>query len=96
MIDASCEASGHETMTDLENEILRALVNLEKAVDGMKAPGPKPDLAAHFAAIDGLAARLPRNSNPDLLHFLQKKSYQKARLLLEGAAAQAPRGACPR
>jgi len=49
-----------------------------------------------YAAIDALADKLPRDANPDLLHFLQKKSYQKARMLLEGAAAHAPRGACPR
>jgi hypothetical protein len=83
-------------MTELENDLLGALAKLEGAVARMKTPGPKPDLAGLFESIDALADKLPRDANPDLLHFLQKKSYQKARMLLEGAAAHAPRGACPR
>ena len=44
---------------------------------------PKPDLMAIFGRLDALTASLPRGTSPDLLHYLPK-SYQKARLFLQG------------
>ncbi|HMO66199.1 MAG TPA: hypothetical protein PKE47_13410 [Verrucomicrobiota bacterium] len=77
-----------------EDELLRTLEALEAAVAGLRGPGPKPDVAAHLRRVDELAAALPPDADPELRHFLVRKSYQKARLHLAGRAAE--RGACGR
>jgi len=79
---------------EIESQLLAALRELEAAVAGLKTANPKPDLAAHFARIDALADKLPKGTDGELLHFLVKKSYQKARLRLEAGAGVAERGAC--
>jgi hypothetical protein len=83
-------------MTELEKEILNALLGLDEAVANLRQPGPKPDLLAIFSRLDSLAGKLSPSADPDLRHFLHKKSYQKARELLQGSAAQSPNGSCPR
>jgi hypothetical protein len=47
-----------------------------------------------FARLDELTRALPRDTDPTLLHYLQKKSYQKARLFLEGRDAENQAGNC--
>lgn len=81
-------------MTELEGRILAALLELEQAVQHRSKAGPAPDLQAHFARIDALTAALPTGTNPTLLHYLHKKSYQKARLHLEGRDAENQVGNC--
>jgi hypothetical protein len=81
-------------MTSLEKEILTALTDLERAAEQMRTANPKPDLQALFARLDELAGELPRGTDPNLLHYLHKKSYQKARLLLEGRDKENARGRC--
>jgi len=71
-------------MTTSEQGILQALMELEKAVQSMPTADPKPNLLPLFARIDELARRLPTETDPTLLHYLQRKSYEKARLWLEG------------
>jgi len=44
-------------------------------------------LRAVSERIDNLAAALPKPIDPQLAHFLQRKSYDKALELLEGRAA---------
>jgi len=80
-------------MTESERAILQALVELDTAVQSMKA-GAKPDLQPLLARLDALARMLPRDAAPDLKHFLQRKSYEKARLWLEGRPAEIARGGC--
>lgn len=74
-------------MTALETDILNGLIELDRAVNAMASANPKPDLRPLFARLDDLARQLPRGSDPDLVHYLHKKSYQKARLLLEQRGA---------
>jgi hypothetical protein len=81
-------------MTDLEKEILSALVELEDNVKRMPTANPKPDLGALFQRLDQLALRLPPGTDKDLVHYLRRKSYQKARLFLEGRDAENTRGGC--
>ena len=81
-------------MTAVENEILNTLTELETAAQQMRTANPKPDLQALFSRLDELTGKLPRGSDPNLLHYLHKKSYQKARLLLEGRDAENARGHC--
>jgi len=82
-------------MTTTEQEILQALKDLEVAVAEMNAV-PKPNLMTHFSRIDSLAASLPTDANGELQHYLQKKSYEKARLFLEGRSAEIEKGGCLR
>jgi hypothetical protein len=81
-------------MTPPENEILIALIDLDHAVKSLRTAIPKPDLQPLFARLDRLTDQLPPNSDPNLLHYLRKKSYEKARLLLEGRDAENARGGC--
>jgi hypothetical protein len=81
-------------MTDLERNIHSALVELETSVAAMRTASSKPDLMPIFTRIEELAQQLPSSTPRDLLHYLQKKSYQKARLFLEGRNKENKRGSC--
>ena len=81
-------------MSEIEQRILQTLLELEAAVKSMVTANPKPDLQNYFKRLDELAAQLPRGSDPNLLHYLQKKSYEKARLFLQGRDAENAVGNC--
>jgi len=81
-------------MNDTERAILQALVELDSAVKSMPTAHPKPNLVPLFTRLDELTRQLPKNASPDLLHYLHKKSYEKARFWLEGRDAENPRGNC--
>ena len=81
-------------MTDTENSILKALVELDAAVRTIPTANPKPNLLPFFVRIDSMARQLPRGTDPSLLHYLQKRSYEKARLFLEGRDAENAAGSC--
>jgi hypothetical protein len=80
--------------TSLEKTLLNALVELTNAVKSLPVTDPKPNLLPIFARIDELTKQLPRDADPTLLHYLHKKSYEKARLFLEGRNAENARGDC--
>jgi hypothetical protein len=80
--------------TPLEENLLDALVELETAVKSMPTANPKPSLLPIFSHIDGLMKQLPRDADPTLLHYLHKKSYEKARLFLQGRDAENQIGNC--
>jgi len=71
-------------MTASEQNILQALTELEQAVKSIPMANPKPNLLPLFARIDELMRLLPAETDAALLHYLQRKSYEKARLWLEG------------
>ncbi len=79
-------------VTKTESQLLAALQELDAAVKTPHAAKPPPSLLPLFGRIDSLAAELPPGSDPELRHFLQRKSYEKARQRLEGA--QVRRGTC--
>ncbi len=60
----------------------------------MATARPKPDLLPLFARLDALTAQLPRQTDPTLLHYLHKKSYEKARLFLQGRESENQLGNC--
>jgi hypothetical protein len=78
----------------VEHQILAALVQLDEAVKTIATANPKPALLPLFARIDELTAQLPRATDPSLLHYLHKKSYEKARLFLQGRDAENQMGNC--
>ena len=81
-------------MTDAEQKLLEALLELEQTVAAMPTAHSKPDLRPFFSRIDELAHQLPPQIDPSLRHYLQKKSYEKARLFLQGRDADNPPGQC--
>ena len=83
-------------MTALEHDILKQLIELEATVKAMPTANPKPSLLPRFQKIEALADQLPRGTAPDLLHYLQRKSYEKARQWLEGRFAEIQQGGCLR
>jgi hypothetical protein len=80
--------------TPLEENLLNAIVELDAAVKTMPTAKPKPNLLPLFARIDELTKQLPRNADPQLLHYLHKKSYEKARLWLQDRDAENQAGNC--
>lgn len=83
-------------MTPLERQILERLVELDDKVKSMPTANPKPNLLPLFQQIEELSDQLPHSTAPDLLHYLQKKSYEKARQWLEGRYAEIQKGGCRR
>lgn len=81
-------------MTETESAILKTLVELDATVKSLPTANPKPSLLPMFARLEELTRALPKNTAPDLLHYLHKKSYEKARLWLEGRNSENARGIC--
>lgn len=78
----------------VEIELLKALTQLAETVKAMPTASPKPNLLPIFSHLDELTKQLPRNADPALLHYLHKKSYEKARLFLQGRDAENQAGNC--
>jgi hypothetical protein len=81
-------------MVLVESEILKALVELDEAVKAMPTANPKPNLLPLFTRIEDLTKQLSASTPPVLLHYLHKKSYQKARLFLEDRDEENAAGNC--
>lgn len=81
-------------VTATEQNIWQTLVELDRLVKSMPAANPKPNLMPVFTRLDELTRQLPRQTAPELLHYLNKKSYEKARLFLEGRDAENAAGNC--
>ena len=75
-------------------DLLNALVQLDAAVKALPSANPKPGLLPFFARIDELAKQLPADTDPTLLHYLHKKSYEKARCYLQGHDGENQAGNC--
>lgn len=78
----------------LENDLLAALRQLADTVAAMPKAHPKPSLLPIFARLDELTRQLPPDTDPTLAHYLHKKSYDKARLFLQGRDAENQVGNC--
>jgi len=81
-------------MNALEANLLKTLVELDNAVKSMATANPKPNLLPLFSRIEELTKQLPSGTDHDLLHYLRKKSYEKARLHLQGRDAENQPGNC--
>jgi hypothetical protein len=78
----------------LEKNLLNTLIELDDAVKSIPTVNPKPNLLPIFSRIDELTKQLPRDTDPTLLHYLHKKSYEKARLFLQDRDAENQVGNC--
>ncbi len=73
----------------MEVEIKAALIALLDAIKNSNAPS----IAAEMARLDDFAARGRMTLHPQLLHFLERRSYAKAAQFL-GGAEDIPVGLC--
>ena len=80
--------------SSVETELLEALTHLAETVKALPTANPKPSLLPIFARLDELTRQLPRQADPTLLHYLHKKSYEKARLFLQDRDAENQAGNC--
>jgi hypothetical protein len=80
--------------SSVETELLTVLTRLAETVRALPSANPKPDLLPLFARLDELARQLPPAADPTLRHYLHKKSYEKARLFLQGRDAENQVGNC--
>jgi hypothetical protein len=83
-------------MNETESALLSALAELDTKVQSMRNANPKPNLLPIFERIDSLSTRLPTSTDGQLLHYLKKRSYEKARLYLQGRDAENATGNCDR
>jgi len=81
-------------MSPTERNILQTLIELENAVKAMATTDPKPNLSPLFNRIEALTDQLPKDTDATLLHYLHRKSYEKARLWLEGRETENQAGSC--
>ena len=81
-------------MNATEQAVLDQLLELESAVAGMRTASTKPDLRPILVGLDTAVGRLPSDTAPELLHYLHKRSYEKARLFLQGRDAENAAGNC--
>lgn len=81
-------------MSATEQLILETLVELDRQVKAMPTANRKLNLLPLFNRLDELTRELPPQTSPELLHYLRKKSYEKARLFLEGRDAENAAGNC--
>lgn len=72
-------------MTEVERDILQTLQEIKRAVDSMPTANPKPNLIPLFQRLESLRKTLPTSTDPQLKHYLERQSYEKARLHLEAA-----------
>jgi len=81
-------------MTLVETQLLAALRELEDLARRLPSLNPKPSLLPLFERIEALSRSLAPDTDPQLRHFLSRKSYQKATEWLEGRGASVPKGTC--
>ncbi|HKS38488.1 MAG TPA: hypothetical protein VJW76_14945 [Verrucomicrobiae bacterium] len=81
-------------MTASEQTLLQTLIELDETVKRMPGANPKPNLLPLFTRLDELTKDLPKDTDPALLHYLHRKSYEKARLWLEDRDAENQAGSC--
>jgi hypothetical protein len=73
-------------MTENEKALHAALVELEAAAKPAPEGSTRPDLMILLARIDRLTVEMPPETDRELLHFLHRKSYEKARQWLDARA----------
>ncbi len=85
-------------VTEIEHSLLEALIELERAAASGRgsqgSPTVKTPILPILERIDRLASELPATAPGDLRHYLQRKSYEKARLFLMDRDGENARGGC--
>jgi aminodeoxyfutalosine synthase len=79
-----------------EAGLLAALTRLEQTVQARAAGDAAADVRAPLSELDRLVGALPADADPELIHYLRRRSYEKARQFLEGRVAAIEKGGCLR
>lgn len=74
-------------VTDSQQILLQALRDLRDTAARARTESPRPSLLPLLQRLDELTAALPPDTHPQLRHFLERKSYEKAIEFLEGSHA---------
>lgn len=72
----------------MERSLLATLVDMEQEVETAARTCRRPDVISRVNRLRDLTASLPPDSDPMLLHCLQRHSWEKARLTLEGRGTE--------
>lgn len=81
-------------VTPIERQILETLIELETTAAAARTAVPRPSVLPLLERLDRLGAELPADAPGDLRHYMQRKSYEKAKLFLLGRGAENAAGAC--
>lgn len=81
-------------MTETEKVILSHILELEATLVVPITAGPRPSLRPHLERLRELTHSLPPGTDPTLLHYLHKQSWEKARYFLQGREAENAAGNC--
>jgi len=73
----------------IEKELKEALVSMQEAIGNSDAPA----ISRCLIQLDEAAKTHERELDPQLSHFLKRRSYQKALMFLEGEG-DIPKGIC--
>ena len=76
--------SGMAARTPFEEMVREALAALESAIAAGRPPEPNPALRTALAQVDALTRQMPADVDPQLRHYLQRGSLQKAARWLDG------------
>ena len=79
-------------MTDVEQALLVALQDLDREVTEANSAGRRPEVVPRVMRLRVLAAELPPGSDPMLMHCLERQSWEKARMILDGRRAEVRHG----
>lgn len=75
--------------TMIEDELKEALISMQKAISNSDAP----EISRCLVQLDEAAQQHRRELDPQLMHFLKRRSYQKALMFLDGEG-DIPKGVC--
>ena len=81
-------------MTDMERALLEQLIGFEAEVANAAGAGRRPEVLPWILRLRGLAAALPADTDPVLLHCLERHSWEKARLALQNRHSEISHGSC--
>lgn len=79
-------------MTDVERALLDALRDLEHEVADAAQLGRRPEVVTRVLRLRELTSALPLQADPMLMHCLQRQSWEKARMILEGRQSEVRHG----
>ncbi len=76
----------------MERDLLAALHALDQEVADAARAGRKPEVVSRVMRLRELSGGLPPGADPLLRHCLERQSWEKARLLLEGRRSEVRHG----
>ncbi len=79
-------------MTDVERALLDALRDLDHEVADAAVTKRRPEVVSRILRLRELTSVLSPEADPMLMHCLQRQSWEKARMILDGRQAEVRHG----